>query len=300
MKKYILCICLSFTLFSCRTELNEEEALESNFEVVPNWEDSPTKEDGIVLYLYSIVPPRPVEIHFLPYWGGKLSIPYGKYKATIHSDYNYYINTFNKEDFSSLSAQQSAYNQETLFSELPKNTISSLDKNFYLSDFCEILHEYKTTFKTDLKKQNKKIYLNIKIKGYERLERAQATLSGITNKLNFAKKKLDPKTDNYFLLDFELKSDYLYVAFSSFGLPDQDQTKNVLNFIFQTKDGVIHHKVKLEKDITNRIPNEVRRNGGVVWIDDLDIIIPDLKATNVGFEFPVNDFVDIIEEEIDF
>ena len=286
-------------LFACRTELNDEDVLNYNFEVKPNWEDPPTQQDGIVLYLYSLEPSKPVDIHFLPYWGGKLSIPNGKYQVIVHSDYNQYINIFNKDKLSAIYAKPTIYKNETLFGSLPENTISDIDKNFYLSDVYEVSHEYKTTLITDLKKQNKYIYLNIKINGADRLESVQGTLSGFTN-LSLTKKKDAYKANHYLFLDFEIKSDYLQVAFSSFELPDQDQTTNILNLIFKTKDGVIHDKLKTIKDITKNIPNEVRRNGGVVWIDKLDITIPDLKNTKPNFDFPINDFIENIGDEINF
>lgn|GEM_PF-6375149 len=299
MKKYILFICLSCMLFACRTEFNDEDAPDFNFEITTNWEDQPTQQDGIVLYLYSLEPSRPVEIHFLPYWGGKLSIPNGKYQVLVHSDYNQYINIFNKDNASEIYAEPVVYKNENLFGSLPPNTRWSVDKNFYLSDVYELTHQYKSTLNVDLKKQNKFIYLNIKINGADRLESAQATLSGYTN-LNLMKKKDAYNDRNYLFLDFNIKSDYLQVAFSSFELPNQDQTTNILDLIFKTKDGVIHNQLKTIRDITKNIPNEVRKNGGVVWIDNLNITIPDLKNTNPIFQFPINDFIENTEDEINF
>lgn len=301
MKKNIVILCLSCVLFSCRTDLNYDFSTDYTFELTPHWQDPPTSQDGLVVYIYSIEPQRPVIVQYLPYWGGKIQMPKGRYKAIVHSDYNFNLSTSDKNNYESIYAQLSPPNSDILFSNLPQNTISAVEKPFYLSDVVSFTHKsFNKKVDVYLKKQTKNIELNIKIIGSDQLESAQATLSGVSSKFFFASKSYDKILNDYLFIEFDIQTDYLKVILPVLGLPNQNLSTNIINFIFKTKDGVIHHNLKTEKDITTKISDDIRKNGGVVWINDLNIIIPKLKSSDVNIDFPVNDFVENTEDEIIF
>lgn len=309
---YSTCLCAFvwlFCLYSChRHDYHDLSSTAATLEVRFDWNGYTAIPPGMNLLFYPVVDEasekysKPI-LHQLQYDGGRVSLPFGRYKVLVYNDYTENLLYRGMESYGLAEVYLQEYNRKPLASCPPQLPGVAEPDIFYLAQIDELTFTPADAHKVVTVSPQLKtlqLFVHVEVKGMEYVSMAEGSITGSAGSLRLATGVTAEDTERKRMFSFVVQPQELYAATRMFLSKDPLRTTYWLELAFLLRNNQVSYG-KFKYDVSDQVIPILQANGGRIPPEGIPVYVKGVEVEKVssnGFDAIIGEWGDEVNIEL--